>query len=151
METLFETRSDSTNKTYTICGTTYTAIDICVSLAAGIVGFGLTILIACYCIPRTPQPRKDLGVTAREYEALENYFSKRNFWVDVIMIISLGIMTIGGLTLSMIHVYLYFNGYLVYMRNRNSASRNRSSDTSERVGLVETQSTNYGGLEEHSG
>ena len=128
--------------------TAYTAIDICVSLAAGVVGFGLTILIACYCIPRTPQPRKDLGVTAREYEALENYFSKRNFWVDVTMIISLGIMTIGGLTLSMIHVYLYFNGYLVYTRNRDSVSQQNRSSDGERISLVETQLTSYGGLEE---
>lgn len=147
VEDIIETGANSNTKTYTICGATYTATDVGICLASGVVGFGLALLIACYCVPRTPPPRNELGVTARQYEKLENEFVTRNFWMDVTMIISLGIMSVGGLALSMVHVYLYWTGYRAYVRKRDALNqRNRS----EREGLVEMEMANYGagGLQE---
>ncbi len=146
---LFVNSDDSTaaSRTFTLCGATYNTVDTCISVAACVVGFGLAILLACYIVPRSPPPRTDLGVTAREYEALENEYAWRNFWLDILMLVSLGIMTIGGFTLSMIHVYLYMNGLVVYRQSVGRLSRS----SSERVGLVQTDSTmNYGGLTSQS-
>ena len=144
---IFDAIPESDSNRIELCGVSYTPLELGMGVATGFIGCAMVVLLVCYFEPRYPPPWNELYITAREYEALDHQFYHKRFWLDLAMVISLGVMTISACVLSVIHVYCFATGYLVYAYSGES-SNPQSTRRSERVGLVPRGSVSYGGLVE---
>ncbi|CAM4546384.1 transmembrane protein 74B [Lepidochelys kempii] len=82
---------------------------------------GIVLVVIAYTIPR--QPRVDpAAVTAREMERLEMYYARLGSHLDKCIIAGLGLLTLGGMLLSVLLLVSIYKGEL-YRRRTFPGSR----------------------------
>lgn len=77
---------------------------------------GILLVVTAYAIPREAQVNPDT-VTAREMEQLEMYYARLGSHLDKCIIAGLGLLTVGGMLLSVLLMISLCKGELYRRRN----------------------------------
>ncbi|XP_006003238.1 transmembrane protein 74B [Latimeria chalumnae] len=103
---------------------------------------GIVLVIIAYTIPREAKVNPDM-VTAREMERLEMYYARLGSHLDKCIIAGLGLLTLGGMLLSMLLMVSICKGELY--RRKNFAMSRRPRKTYGSINLRMRQTNGEGG------
>lgn len=87
---------------------------------------GIALVIIAYAIPREAQINPD-QVTARQMEKLEMYYSQLGAHLDKCIIAGLGLLTLGGMLLSILLMVSLYKGELYHRRSFSILRRSMKS------------------------
>lgn len=92
------------------------SVDYSFMLALVFLASGIALVVIAYAIPRETQIKPD-QVTARQMEKLEMYYAQLSAHLDKCIIAGLGLLTLGGMLLSILLMVSLCKGELYHRRS----------------------------------
>ena len=107
---------------------------------------GVAMFIFGFLVPRFPPSSAKTDLTAREYEAMATWYSKRGHILDIVLVLGLACMVVVAGIISLLHALMYYDGYQSISSENSAPSRPRAVSSNESFAMS-GRIVRYGGLD----